>query len=492
VGIDIGTTVVKTIAFDDEGRIVASTRRPNTFRITHSGWSECDMDHLWSTVCETLSELTGLLARSGASIRALGISGYMGGAWLIDSRRQPVRAGILWNDGRAADLLDDWKREGIVGKLFDISCNAPLPGFSVPLLRWLHDNEIQAIERAKHLLFAKDWIRFRLTGELSAEESDAIHLPADANQRSYSTEVFRLAEIDELVDLLPPLLGSGDIAGRVNRAASERTGIPMGIPVVSGLADVSACLTGAGAIHPGQACSIVGTSCLNNVSTAAPVFLPAELGFCFLLPNGIWARCMPNTTGTLAFEWFKREFVDPLAAHEQWNDARLDQIAAEVPPGARGLFFHPYLNTTGVLAPVFAPKARARFSGLSVEHTRFDMLRAIYEGVAFAMADCMEHLPASEDPIRLVGGAARSWVWSQIFADVSGRPMVLVEGQETGALGVAMLAGIATGIWNNLEEAVVCCCKLGRVIEPHQQLHEFYSDRLQCYKQLRSDLVAET
>lgn len=137
-----------------------------------------------------------------------------------------------------------------------------------------------------------------------------------------------------------------------------------------------------------------------------------------------------------------------------------------MPPGARGVIFHPYLNSTGVLAPVSAPKARARFWGLSVEHTRFDLLRAIYEGVALAMADCMEYLPLSEDPVRLVGGAARSRVWSQIFADVTGRPMVLVGGEETGTLGVAMLAGVTVGIWKNLVEAVETCCKLGPLIEP--------------------------
>lgn len=319
VGIDIGTTVVKSVAFDDCGRIVASTRRPNGFQITRPGWAECDMQQLWFLVCEALTELTCLFPKGAESIRALGIRGYMGGVWLVAAEGLPVRDGILWNDGRAADLLERWQHDGIVGELFSISCNASLPGFSVPLLCWLRTNEAEVFQRATHFLIAKDWIRYKLSGQLSSEESDAIHLPGDARKRSYSERVFNLAGIDELVGLLPPLRGSGEIAGQVHRQAAEQTGIPLGVPVISG-ADVSACLTGAGAIRPEQACSIVGTSCLNNVTTAAPIFEPADIEFCFLLPKGRFARCMPNTTGTPAFEWFKREFMKPDSPLESWSD----------------------------------------------------------------------------------------------------------------------------------------------------------------------------
>jgi sugar (pentulose or hexulose) kinase len=485
IGIDIGTTAVKAVAFRDNGSIVASAQNATGFVIPVAGWAETDMDGLWSLCARTLRTLAGKLG-GGQDIRALGISGYMGGAWLLDADRRPVRPGVLWNDGRAVDLLSLWRRDGLIDEIFRASCNAPNPGFKIPVLRWLQENEPESLERARVDLFAKDWIRFRLTGEIATEESDSSHAPGDARARDFSPKLMELCGVGRQTRLLPGVLESGAIGGRVSRAAAAETGLSVGTPVVAGLADVSSALTGAGAVAPGIACSIVGTSCLNNVVTAEPVFEPHGVGLCFLVPGGLWTRTMPNQTGALAFEWFKRELLG-----KDMSDRELDDAVAGVPRGAGGLLFHPYLNSTGVLAPIYEPRARARFWGLSVEHTRWHMLRAVYEGIALSMADCFQHLPAADDPVRLVGGATRSAVWRQMFADATGRPMVLVESREPGALGVAMLAGVAVGIWGTLHEAVEACCGLGAVIEPDPAAHADYKKALALYQRLRRDLVEE-
>ena len=164
---------------------------------------------------------------------------------------------------------------------------------------------------------------------------------------------------------------------------------------------------------------------------------------------------------------------------------------AEVPRGARGVLFHPYLNGTGVLAPVYEPRARGRLSGLGLEHTRWDILRSIYEGLAFAVADCLDLLPAFAEPITLLGGGAHSAAWRQIAADVTGRAFAVADSAEPGALGVALLAGTAAGWWVDLDEAVAACCTRGEPVLPDSGAHAEYRPRLERYRRLRRDLVEE-
>ena len=276
------------------------------------------------------------------------------------------------------------------------------------------------------------------------------------------------------------------MAGRVTGAAAAVTGMPAGTPVVTGLADVSAALVGGGVVGAGQAGTIIGSSCLNSVVTERPVWEPEGVGLSFLVPADRWTRTMPNQTGTLALDWFRRAF-----GAAGLDAAALDAAVAEVPRGARGVLFHPYLNGTGVLAPVYEPRARGRLSGLGLEHTRWDILRSIYEGLAFAVADCLELLPAFAEPITLLGGGAHSAVWRQIVANVTGRAFAAADSAEPGALGVALLAGTAAGWWHSLDEAVAACCTRGEPVLPDSGAQAEYRPRLERYRRLRRDLVEE-
>jgi sugar (pentulose or hexulose) kinase len=491
VGIDVGTSLVKSVAFDCKGRPVALARRPNSFKIPRPGWAECDMEATWELVRQTLNKLVQNLPGGSRGILALSVSGNMGGAWLTDGAKKPIRPAILWNDGRAASVLNRWRMEGLIDTIFGISCCVPCPGFSIPLLHWIRDCESDTFEKARYLFFAKDWIRFKLTGELCTEESELTHVPWDAEQRGYSDEVFRLCGMEEVKSLFLPLVDSGAVMGHVHRRAAEETGLGEGIPVVAGLADVSASLVGAGAVQTGCGTIIIGTSCLNNVTVSRPVYEPWGVGLIFTVPNGAWARTLTNQTGTIAFDWFSREWAPRDKTGHQLTMKDLDEAVSRVPLGARGIVFHPYLNSTGLLSPVYEPRARARFWGLGVEHTRFDMLRSIYEGIALATADCFEHLPPFDQPVRLVGGAAKSRVWRQMFADATGCTLALLEGEEVGALGVAMLAGVAAGIWNSIDEAVKECCRVETTIEPVEENHEQYGRLLQLYRMLRRNLKEE-
>lgn len=486
VGVDVGTSLIKAAAFDRRGRVVAGAQAATACESPRPGWVEVAMEGLWRQVAATLRELAGRLG-GGHPVRAIGVSAFMGGAWLIDRGGRPVRNAIAWHDGRAVGVLDELREAGLLERSFAISCNALTPGFTLVLLRWLRDHEPAALERARTLLFAKDWLRFRLTGELATDESDASHAPGDALQRGFSLPLLADWGLGGLGGLLPPVLPSGAVAGRVTPAAAAITGMPAGTPVVTGLADVSAALAGGGVVAAGQAGTIIGSSCLNSVVTERPVWEPAGVGLSFLIPPAAWTRTMPNQTGTLALDWFRREFDA-----EGMDAAALEAAAAEVPRGARGVLFHPYLNGTGVLAPVYEPRARGRLSGLGLEHTRWDILRAIYEGLAFAVADCLDLLPAFREPITLLGGGARNAVLRRIVADVTGRAFAAAGNAEPGALGVALLAGVAAGWWGSPEQAVAACCSFGPPMLPDRDAHAEYQPRLEQYRRVRRSFLAQT
>lgn len=485
IGVDVGTTLIKAAAFDQAGQVVALVQAATVCKTPRPGWVEVEMEGLWRQVAASLRELTGRLG-GGAPIRAIGISAFMGGAWLVDRDGRPVRNAIAWHDARAVTVLDELGEAGLLDRSFAVSCNALTPGYALVVLRWLRDHEPAALERTRTLLFAKDWIRFRLTGETATDGSDASHAPGDALQRTFSPRLMAEWGLGELDALLPPVLPSGAVAGRVTVAAAGDTGIPAGTPVVTGLADVAAALVGGGVMTPGQAGTIIGSSCLNSVVTERPVWQPPGVGLSFLIPPDRWTRTMPNQTGTLALDWFRREF-----AAAGLDAAALDAAVAAVPRGARGVLFHPYLNGTGVLAPVYEPRARGRLSGLGLEHTRWDILRAIYEGLALAVADCLELLPAFAEPITLLGGGAQSTAWRRIVADVTGRSFAPAGANEPGALGVALLAGMAAGWWHSVDEAVAACCTRGEPVVSDPSAHSEYRPRLERYRRLRRDLVEE-
>ena len=307
VGVDVGTTLIKAAAFDQVGQVVALVQAATASETPRPGWAEVEMEGLWRQVAAALRELAGRLG-GGHPVRAIGISAFMGGAWLVDRDGRPVRNAIAWHDARAVTVLDELRATGLLDRSFGVSCNALTPGFALVVLRWLRDHEPAVLERARTLLFAKDWIRFRLTGEVATDGSDASHAPGDAQQRTFSPCLMEQWGLGELKALLPPVLPSGAVAGRVTEAAAGDTGMPAGTPVITGLADVSAALVGGGVVAPGQAGTILGSSCLNSVVTERPVWDPAGVGLSFLIPPDRWTRTMPNQTGTLALDWFRRNF----------------------------------------------------------------------------------------------------------------------------------------------------------------------------------------
>ncbi len=258
-------------------------------------------------------------------------------------------------------------------------------------------------------------------------------------------------------------------------AVAAELGLSPGTPVVGGPFDVAASAMGVGAITPGDACSVLGTAGVHQVVAAEPSMTPANIGYnmCYP-PEGYYLRILPTMTNTQNLQWFVEQFFgDELAiarqaGANQWN--RLEEIAGRVPPGANGVMYHPYIDAAGERAPFVSHHARAQFTGMSLHHTRNDLLRAVYEGVVLSALDCYAMMAVPLKRLRPAGGGARSPLWSQMLADALGCPVMVVEGSEFGAKGAVINAGVAIGLYRSYEEAVA------QTVRP---LHEFTPDPAQ-------------
>lgn len=483
LGIDSGTSVVKSVIFDLRGREIAIARRsvPVINRVPNG--SEVDMRGLWALTAETIREV--LEQVPAEQIAAVGISGTACGVWPVSGDGQPLREAILWNDGRAAGIVDEWRGSGFFSSSFQISGNAPFPGYPLSALRWMTLHEPSILERAQALVFNKDWLRFCLTGDLYTDESDMSYFPGDLRTRDYSPALLEGAGIAHITGKLPPAVPSTQIVGTVTDMAAAQTGLREGTPVAAGAVDVVSSLIGGGVYRAGQACSVLGTSFLNTLVSDAPSFDPPDVGVQACMPEGRYARSLVNTSGTLSMDWMLKTLAadEVQSARESGADVfvRIEAAVRDVPIGARGLVFLPYLNTAGIISPFALPSARGLFFGLSIEHGRAEMMRAVYEGTALAMKDCFAVMNQPVEETVLVGGGARSAFWAQMFADATGKRILVPEGSEFGARGAAILAAVGAGLFDGLAAAIGAMVRVAHLYTPdaaraavYEQLYELY------------------
>jgi sugar (pentulose or hexulose) kinase len=484
LGIDKGTSVIKAVVFDDTGAARGSGQRRVAVLSPKPGWHEEDPDHSWALCVAVIRDALDAARIDSSAIAAIGISGHMGGAWLIDPKGRPVRQAICWPDERAQPLQMALEQAGKLREVFAISGNGLMPGITTMLLAWLAVHEPETIARTQAVLCAKDYLRFRLTGIIATDPSDVSFVPGDIDRRTHSDDLLSLCGAADWADKLPPVLPSAAIAGTVTAEAAAATGLAVGIPVVTGLGDACANALGVGAIRPGAALTVLGTSCLNSLVTAGPERAPEGLGFLFAMPMDRYLRILPNTSGTIALDWFLERFGAPADATGKIDFSSLEARASQVPRGSQGVIFVPYVNGSGVLAPFFDAQARGSFFGAG-SHTSYDhVLRAVYEGLCFATRDCFEAMSSRPKSLVLTGGGAKSAFWAQMFADVLGLPIEIVAVEESGALGVAMLAGVAIGLWPDLETAAAINPVIAR-FQPDPQVKADYDGWFNLYRAAR-------
>jgi erythritol kinase len=373
-----------------------------------------------------------------------------------------------------------WRRHYV-----DICGTAVFTGSQAAQLAWLREHEPQALERAATICHAKDWLYFRMTGQVTTDETDESLTMLRMSTRQYDAELFRILGIEDLVDKFPPVLPSEENCGRILPDVAAELGLPEGLTVGSGPMDVAACALGTGAIDHGQASTILGTAGIHQIIMDRPILEPEMVGM--TLCHGVkgrWMRMLAAMTATPNLDWFLAQMGGPLVAGLEGANmyGRLEELIREVPAGSEGVMYHPYLFPGGERGPFVKPTARASFTGLNLGHSLKHMLRAVYEGVALATLDCYRHMPVEPDSVLLSGGGAKSDAWCQIIADCLGKPVSVPEGSQFGAKGAMFNAGVAVGMYDDVRSAVRQGVRMARLFEPNARNTVVYQELYEVYR----------
>jgi xylulokinase len=466
IGVDVGTTGVKTIAISPNGEVIARAEEGYPLSTPRQGWSEQDPQDWWRATQATLEAMTAAGVRE---VGGIGLSGQMHGLVCLDEHDRVLRPAILWNDQRTgAECAEIEQRVGLQ-RLIQLTGNRALTGFTAPKLLWLRRHEPEVYSRIAHILLPKDYVRLRLTGERAIDVADASGtLLFDVAQRRWSEEVIKALEVNP--SWLPRVLESPEVSGRTAG----------GVAVAAGAGDQAAAALGVGVDKPGPLSVVLGTS--GVVFAALPAFAADPEArvhaFCHAVP-GAWHAMGVMLSAAGSMQWFR----DELAAGVSF--AELDAEAAGSVPGGEGLIFLPYL--AGERTPHADPDARGAFVGLSVRHDRGALVRAVLEGVAYGLRDSLELLTAlgvRADAGRASGGGARSRLWLQVVASVLGLPLELTVLEEGSAYGAALLGGVAGGAFGDVHQAVDSCVRVREVIEPDRAWQEAYVGGYERYREL--------
>jgi xylulokinase len=473
LGLDVGTSGVKALLVAMDGDVVASTTTPLTISTPRPGWAEQDPDAWWRA---SVASIRGVReTRPTARIAAVGISGQMHSSVFLDAKGEVIRPALLWCDGRTtAECREIEQRVGGEDRLRDLAANPALEGFTLPKVLWLRNHEPQAFARLATVLLAKDYIRYRLTGELATEPSDAsATLMYDTARLRWSSELLRAVGLSE--SIVPRVGGSSEVLGCVSTEGGAASGLAVGTPVVGGGADNACGAAGVGVIAPGDMVASWGTSGTLLAPTDRPRVDPGLRAhtFCHVAPNTWYLMGVVLSAGG-AFAWYRDQFARDLAGDPQINQ-RLNDEAAVVPRGADGVTFLPYLQ--GERTPHRNALARGAFLGLSLAHTRAHLTRAVLEGICFALRDSLsvlQSLGLGANALLLTGGGARSVFVRQLQAEVLGVPVTTVNREEGPAYGAALLAAVGIGVYSDVEAAARATIERRPSETPSTDAHRAY------------------
>ena len=469
--IDIGTTVVKTVAFAGDGRELGLWRQPAAPLHQRQWHSEHDMAALWQALTRTLREAAASVCEP---VEAIAITGQGDGLWLVDSQGLPVGPAILWNDGRAGDIVARWNAAGLAARGFDICGGRSFAGAPHAILAWLAAHDPARLERTRAILSCTGYIFGRMTGRVAIDRSDA-SLPFLRLNGSVAEEVFELFGIAGARRLLPEIVTDAGRAAPLLPAAAEAFGLPAGMPVVLAPYDIACMAIGMGAVAHGQASAILGTTICAQVMLNEPDLSPRDIGINIAV-FGKTLRAFPTLGGCETIDW--------MAALLGLDAPGFDALAATAPPGANGLLLLPYMSPAGERAPFFDQAASGALLGLKYPHTRADLARATLESLAFVVQDCLEAAGQRPTELRLCGGGARSEIFCRIIADVTGIPVLRAADHEAGARG-ALIAARAVLKNTTLQQAAEELVRLRAPIAPDRANHGVCRDAFARFRALR-------
>lgn len=492
IGIDIGTSNIKVAAIDQKGNILAFRGKPSKTLSPETGFAEQSPDSWWDNVSsciqEVVADITSEHETRNYTIASVGLSGQMHGLTALDKNGSPVRNAIVWLDGRSTDICRNLESHNNNDDFHKITGLSIATGYMAPSLAWVKDNEPELFKKISVVLLPKDYVRYKLTGDISTERSDASGTYLfDTVQSSWSDTIISYFGFPR--GIFPEIKKSLEVAGYITEEASNKTGLPKGLPVAAGGSDQAMAALSIGLDEPG--CISVGINTGGTVITSLdkPVFDSRVHTLCHAIDNR-WLLMGATLTAGAALSWFLNNVIVQSQIHSGGQPSTIEELttmAARAPTGSAGLFFNPYL--TGTRTPYVNPNARGSFIGLNLSHSVNHMVRAIMEGTAYSMAETLDifqelNLPVNE--LITYAGGSNSFVWRQIICDVFNLPLTKRKESENSVVGAAIAGAAAV---NGTEKLIKISQNILVRHVPISDSAEIYRRSRKIYKEIYNQLT---
>lgn len=477
--IDAGTTKIKAALITSESEFIDIASKSVKVSMPAAGICEIDMEEYWNDICEVIAMLHAQNMNHWDEICGIGVCAQGDGAWLLDENGEPLRPAILWNDTRAGTIQKE--ELNIINEKCIALNTTPLFSGAFPIImNWLKKNEIANYNRVRWVLHCKDWINYKFTGNIATDVTDASTAVFDIFDKKYCYEILDWLDIGEIKDCLPDVCLSSEIVGTILNDVSQNLKIPEGVPVITGVLDVIAAATGNYLMHPGQKGSILGTTLANfvvlNEEEAKKSLGNLGSVLCHT-ESGMYIKQMSALSGASSLDWIRKIMDEDTSYFDL--ECKLNEISI----GSNGVLFLPYLF--GERAPFRLPNASAVFLGLRVHHTKYDMIRAAYEGITLALYDCYQNLPKHRNVLHVAGGGAQSDFLCQAICDCVGEPVVRNQIKELGILGVSYLSQKAFG-----QEPKINKQNLTHFYPNHTN-HKIYMQMYQQYTKYKNVMIQQ-
>ena len=463
IGIDAGTSVIKSVAFTLTGQQVGASARPNVYTTVEGVGAEQDMATTWADTASTLRGLAAVVPDLADRTAAIAVTAQGDGTWLVDAAGEPAGPALIWLDARAATLTADLRTSPIGRRHYESTGSGLAACQMGPQLMWLDRHRPVTMARAASAFHLKDWLYFKLTGERAADPSEGVHSFGDFHTLNYAPAVLDGFGLGHRRALLPPILDGARHLGSLGAVAAREIGFGEGLPVCLGPIDIVATALGAGLYDPREetGCTIVGSTGMHMriARSAADVRLNADsTGYTLAFPvPGTFAQLQSNMASTLNIDWLVDLARGVLRQHgvEKSRAEILPTLDDHVLAAAPGtLLYHPYISEAGERGPFVDATARAQFHGLSSRHNFNDLMRAVYEGLGFAARECYAAMGPMPPEVRITGGAARSKALRTILGAALGTRIRTSTREEAGAAGAAMVAAVAIGAFPDMERCI--------------------------------------
>ena len=490
MGIDIGTQSTRVALLDLDGGLTANASTAQSLQTPRPGWAEQDPQVWWDNTVANIRRVFSITGIDPGDIKAIGVSGQMHGSVFVDDRGELLSHGVqLWCDKRSASLVDEFKARPGIKSMYRIAASPPVANWFGFKIKWVRINQADLYERAWKFMLPKDFINFRLTGQVATDWSEASGaFLMDADTKDWSDELIQAVEIDR--EKLPEIHPSSGVIGYVTDEVAALTGLAAGTPVVAGAGDMLCMLLAAGITRPGRASDVTGSSSIASVFTDEPVLDDRLMNLHHVLPG--WIPFGIIDSGGLSLKWFKDSFcrAEVDEAQSMGVDVYhiLNKLAEKVEPGTEGLMYFPYLMGERTLGTAYA---RGVFFGITPRVEVGAMVRAIMEGVTFELLRTFEIVEAAGHPIDVIyhsGGGAYSDLWSQTKADIYGKKVAVFENSEGGILGSSILAGVGVGLYPDPAVGAERCLRVRREFEPRSQYRQRYDCMFSIFKDLHDRL----